>query len=208
MAVAVILGAVLLGKGFDSGVVASGGDDDNGGTEETTTTTAPGDTTTTAPAEPHPVNEVKVWVLNGGGPQGIAGTATDALNALGYSTIAEANSPVDVPASVVYFAARLRGRRPRRGGRGQAATDGGPADAEPGPVRHPGREDRRDPRARRLDHRLAAETYPTRRVSLWTSTSRVPSIGRAAPPGGGESRSTNVPVVVARAWRTAPSRRS
>ncbi len=102
VAAAVIIGAVLLAKGFDNNVDADGG----AGPGEATTTTAGDGTTTSAtvPPQPHPVNEVKVFVLNGGGPPQIAGTDTTVLNSKGYVTVPADNSPVDVPASVVYFA--------------------------------------------------------------------------------------------------------
>jgi hypothetical protein len=110
IAVAVIAGVILLGTGFDRDAVTSTGDDPSdqasgngdgngddegdGGDEETTTTTAP--PTTHVPAQ------VRVIVLNGGGPTGSAGTSSTALTAAGY-TAREPGDTADVPASVVYF---------------------------------------------------------------------------------------------------------
>ena len=102
IAAAVIIGALLLAKGFDGGAASDGGDD---GAAATTTAGAGESSTSSTQAQPHPVNEVKVLVLNGGGPQGIAGTDTTALNSKGYVTVDPANAPADVAASVVYFTA-------------------------------------------------------------------------------------------------------
>jgi hypothetical protein len=93
IAVAVIVGVVLLGKGFDTGVVGSSGGDpsdevatgddgagstDEGGGADGTTTTTP---------VTHPVAEVRVQVLNSTGPSGSAGTATTTISAQGYVTL-------------------------------------------------------------------------------------------------------------------------
>jgi hypothetical protein len=106
IAVAVVVGVVLLGQGLDSGFVSSSNDDgdtattqgnDNGGDDEgTTTTAAPG---------PRPAAQVTTWVLNGSGLQGVAGTNTDLLIAAGYATVPAANAAQDVPATIVYYAA-------------------------------------------------------------------------------------------------------
>jgi hypothetical protein len=111
IAVAVVIGVVLLGKGFDSGFlpsaggdpsdeVATGGDDGDGeGGDDATTTTA-------APAATHQPAEVRVQVLNSTGPPQSAGTATDALSALGYNVIDGANAgDRNAPATAVYAAA-------------------------------------------------------------------------------------------------------
>jgi hypothetical protein len=96
IAIAVVLGVVLLGKGFDSGFlpsassdpsdeVATGGDDGDGEGDDATTTTA-------ATATTHQPAEVRVQVLNSTGPQGSAGAGTDALSDLGYNVIDGANA--------------------------------------------------------------------------------------------------------------------
>ena len=110
--VAVLLGVVLLGKGFDSGFLpsASGdpsdqvatGDGDDGddgsGDDDTTTTEAP--PTTRVPAE------VRVQVLNSAAPvSGSAGTTTEFLSGLGYNVIAATNADDrNATATAVYAA--------------------------------------------------------------------------------------------------------
>jgi hypothetical protein len=110
----VIVGVVLLGKGFDSGFLSSTGDtpseeannpgnngNGSGNGDDGTTTTA-----TTATATTHPVNEVRVQVLNSSGPPGSAGGATEALAAGGYVTLAATNAADrNAPASAVFAAA-------------------------------------------------------------------------------------------------------
>lgn len=109
IAVAVVVGVVLLGKGFDTGFLPTtsetpseraADDDDEGdggddGAEESTTTTSPPTT--------HAANQVRVIVLNGGGPTGAAGDSTTALGTAGYTTLEAGNSDPPVPATVVYF---------------------------------------------------------------------------------------------------------
>jgi hypothetical protein len=108
LAVAVVLGFLLLGGSDELSVSTTS----KSGVESTTTSTAftaPDQTTTTvAPAGQGPAKppaEVKVVVLNGSGglAKGVAGTSTTKLKELGYQTADAANAaPVD--ASVVYFA--------------------------------------------------------------------------------------------------------
>ncbi len=105
---AVVLGVILLGKGFDDGVVASGSDDD--GAETGADDEGPDDPvteqTTTTTVAARPPSEVLVFALNGFGGAGVAGAATDQLNAATYQTVPAADVPADqrVQASVVYFA--------------------------------------------------------------------------------------------------------
>lgn len=115
---AVVVGVVLLGKGFDDGVLPStsetpseqAANGDDGGTEEggeggeTTGTTEPATPTT------HAAAEVRVQVLNSTGPSGSAGAATEALSATGYVTLAAANAADrTAPATAVYAAAGYEG---------------------------------------------------------------------------------------------------
>ena len=106
--VAVILGVVLLGKGFETGFLptssetpseqAADDDDEEAeptGGEVTTTATTAVTTETRVPAE------VRVIVLNGGGPSGSAGTSSTALAAAGFTTLDAADTD-DVTATVVY----------------------------------------------------------------------------------------------------------
>jgi LytR cell envelope-related transcriptional attenuator len=114
IAVAVVLGIVLLGKGFDSGFipssssdpsdeVATGGGDDEGEDGEETTTTA-------ATATTHQPAEVRVQVLNSTGPSGSAGAGTDALSAVGYNVIDGANAADrNATATAIYAAPGFEG---------------------------------------------------------------------------------------------------
>lgn len=108
IAVAVLIGVVLLAEGFENGVLPSesetpseeaAGDDeedgDDGAAEESTTTTAT--PTTRLPAE------VRVIVLNGGGPSGSAQTSSEAIAAASFTTLDAADTE-DVAATVVYAA--------------------------------------------------------------------------------------------------------
>jgi hypothetical protein len=102
--VAVIVGVVLLGKGFESGVLSSdpstpseeeaSGDNGDGGDTTTSTTVTP----TT-----HATAQVRVIVLNGGGPPGSAGATRTTLSAAGYTTLDATDTEPDVAASVVYY---------------------------------------------------------------------------------------------------------
>lgn len=105
IAVAVVIGVVLLGKGFDSGFLPAtsdtpseqANDDGDGGGSDTSSTT-----TTSTPSTTHVPAQVRVIVLNGGGPSGSAGGASTALAAAGFTTLEETNTD-NVGATVVYF---------------------------------------------------------------------------------------------------------
>ena len=121
IAVAVLIGVVLLSKGFDGSSSAAdvptspttsadpgttAPPDDS--TDAPATTTDAGETpgTTAAvvvPAVTRPAGEVKVVVANGTGVSGAAGAAKDELTAVGY--VAEAKNAVTVPTelSAVYY---------------------------------------------------------------------------------------------------------
>jgi len=108
LGVAVILGIVLLQQ-FDDGIDTGGGPvaaqsapDD----EDTTTTVrrveltvAP---TTTAPAA-RPKAEVKVLVANGAGVRGLGGATTNALKALGYTTLTPTDATATIPKTSIQF---------------------------------------------------------------------------------------------------------
>ena len=104
--VAVLIGVVLLWKGFDTegGVVES-----STAKESTTTTTAsasappPIDTTTTtaAPAA-NPPASVSIVVANASGGSGLAGTASTKLQAAGYTKTETSNGPVQAKSAVYY----------------------------------------------------------------------------------------------------------
>jgi len=112
IAVAVVVGVVLLGKGFDSGIIGSSGGDPSdevsagseGGDGGTDASDVGSTTTTTAPARTP--GEVRVQVLNGGATVGgSAGTASQTLSGAGYNVIAAENADTDVAATTVYAAA-------------------------------------------------------------------------------------------------------
>ncbi len=108
VAIAVIVGVILLGKGFDTGFLPSSSDtpseqaaddddeDDGEATNGDETTTS-----TTAAAVAHDASQVRVIVLNGGGPSGSASTSSTALAAAGYPTLDAADTD-DVAATVVF----------------------------------------------------------------------------------------------------------
>lgn len=104
VAVAVLIGVLLLARGLDGDdlVPASDGDGD-----EQTVGTSPGGTSsttaTTATAGPRTPGEVRVLVANGSGVAGAAGRRTDELAAAGYATLEPANA-APVPTTQVLFA--------------------------------------------------------------------------------------------------------
>ncbi len=145
IAVAVILGVVLLGKGFDSGFIGSSGgdpsdesatgggnDDDDGEGDDPSTTTTP---------VTHVAAEVRVQVLNGGGPAGSAGLATTALGTTGFVVVDATNAAADVTATTVFVAAGYEAdaaaviaalgltTTPQPMPTPPPATEGGPSDA-------------------------------------------------------------------------------
>ena len=122
IAVAVILGLVLLWKGLDTtpGITVSPEATDDGSAEsvgmveegpadlpvedEPVAATTPAPTTTTAavPAPTRPPNQVRVLVANGSGVSRGAATVTDALSPAGYTTLPPANAtPTDT--SGIYY---------------------------------------------------------------------------------------------------------
>jgi hypothetical protein len=109
IAVAVVLGLVLLSKGFEDGNIidlgtgSSSGNSNGSPSGDDTTTTAAGVTTTTTLPPPRPPNEVKVLVLNGAaGKTGVAARATSQLQAVNYNVLSPDNAP-DAAVSTVYF---------------------------------------------------------------------------------------------------------
>jgi hypothetical protein len=103
VAVAVLVGAFLLARGYDEegGVVDTGES-----ASATTTTTAPaagGEATTTTTAVARPPAQVPVLVVNGAGVAGAAGTMANQLKAAGYTTVDTGNTS-PVTATTVYYA--------------------------------------------------------------------------------------------------------
>ena len=109
LAVAVILGIVLLHK-FDSGTVATGGQIATATTvaRQTTTTrkvgltTVPPVTTTTVKARAKA--DVKVVVANGAGVKGLGATTTNTLKNAGYATLAATDATANVDKTSIQFA--------------------------------------------------------------------------------------------------------
>ncbi len=124
IAVAVILGLILLWKGLDTtpGITVSPEATDDGSAEsvgmvdegqadllvadEPVATTIPAQTTTTtttaAPAPTRPPNQVRVLVANGSGVARGASTVTGVLSPAGYTTLPPANAtPTDT--SGIYY---------------------------------------------------------------------------------------------------------
>ena len=105
---AVIVGVVLLGKGFESGVLSS---DSNTPSEEeaagdataTATTTTTSTSTATPTTHPHRARCACI-VLNGGGPAGSAATTrTTLVGGRLHDARRDRHSDPDVAASVVYY---------------------------------------------------------------------------------------------------------
>lgn len=118
VAVAVLLGVLLLARGLDSGeLVATGGDEQSD--EDQTPGTSPGGSTSTSTSTSQvgirPPSEVRVLVANGAGVPGAAGTRSDALAAAGYTTLEPANA-APVPATQVLYVEGYQGEA------GQIAT--------------------------------------------------------------------------------------
>jgi hypothetical protein len=105
LAVAVILGIVLLNAADDppAEVVATGSADDDGG-KATTSTTQAQVLTTLAPAPLRAPKDVKVISANGTTVKGVARKVTDELKAAGYNVLAPTDAPQRTQASSVYFA--------------------------------------------------------------------------------------------------------
>lgn len=108
LAVAVILGIVLLQK-FDTGP-------DTGGAvatatsaqDQTTTTRRPGLTTvpvvTTTTVKARAKADVKILVANGAGVKGLGAATTNALKNLGYTTLTPTDATVNVDKTSIQFA--------------------------------------------------------------------------------------------------------
>ncbi len=108
IAVAVLVGVLILRNGFDSGGGSSSPPTTSAGgavtSVSTNTTAAGGSTESTAATTPstRPANQVKVFVANGAGIQGAAGKAVETLTPLGYVAVA-GNSPNRVQTTTVYY---------------------------------------------------------------------------------------------------------
>ncbi|MGH9265478.1 MAG: LytR C-terminal domain-containing protein [Acidimicrobiales bacterium] len=109
LAVAVILGIVLLQQ-FDSDIDTGGqvATDASQTDDETSTTGAVG--LTTVPAAPsttvaaRPKSEVRVLVANGAGVRGLGAATTTVLRNLGYATLTPTDATTGVDKTAVHFA--------------------------------------------------------------------------------------------------------
>ncbi len=107
IAAAVIIGVVLLAKGFsqEGSLVST----DAAETDTSTSTTAPTggaveeSPTTVAPAA-RPPAQVSVLVANGSGATGVAGTNADKLETAGYTNVETTNAPSTAKTTVYYTA--------------------------------------------------------------------------------------------------------
>lgn len=99
IAIAVVLGLVLLRNGVDTSDVTAAG---SGSTRRTTTTLDPDAETTTTTVPLRPPAEVKVLIANGSGIDGAGRRAADALNGLGYITLEPGNAE-RVETTIVYY---------------------------------------------------------------------------------------------------------
>ncbi|MGH9152244.1 MAG: LytR C-terminal domain-containing protein [Acidimicrobiales bacterium] len=108
LAVAVILGVVLLNAADDPGPdrVATGasGDDEDGSAGATTTTLPP---TTLATVPPRPPAEVKVLSTNGTAVKGVAGRARDILQEQGYNVLAPTDAQRATASNVFFTSAEF-----------------------------------------------------------------------------------------------------
>jgi len=103
IAVAVLIGAVLLGKGLDDTVSTASNDD---GSSPSETTEAPDGTDDSSVASPIAPAEINVVVANGSGVSGAAGAVAETLAGLGYvNPLAIDTTPgSDTPLDTVYYA--------------------------------------------------------------------------------------------------------
>jgi hypothetical protein len=108
LAVAVILGIVLLQK-FDSGTIDTGGNIATGtSVVQTTTTRRVGLTTvpvvTTTTVKTRAKADVKVVVANGAGVKGLGATTTNVLKNAGYTTLSPTDATAQVDKTSIQFA--------------------------------------------------------------------------------------------------------
>lgn len=105
VAVAAILGVILLNSGLDNEFSASAGAGDDGAAAATTTTTST--------VALRPPSSLVVLVANGTRTAGAASAYTDALGNLGYSTLEPVTANSTFEGSIVYFAPGFRAEAER-----------------------------------------------------------------------------------------------
>jgi hypothetical protein len=110
LAVAVILGIVLLNAADDNDSFAPVSAGQGNGDSAATTAAPSGTTTTSTTVALRPSAEVKVLAVNGTSVKGLAGQVKDKLRAFGYNALAPTDATKKpVTTSVVYFAAGYEG---------------------------------------------------------------------------------------------------
>ena len=178
---AVLLGVLLLAKGFsdDGGFLSTG-------SKSTTTTTThhaagSGATTTTAPIDPATVH---VFVANGSGTTGAAAKASQVLAGKGYPTPGTGNAPTATTTTVFYTPghaaqAAAGGQEPRPPGHR------GGADAEPAAGQQP-----------RGGHRPAWSSAPTARWPRSSTATRRPRRRPPPPPSPDRMSAAALPAAL------------
>ncbi len=111
VAVAIVLGAILLWKGGAIGFDSDGSNVEIGeGADPTETTVPVEDTTTTEPPNVTVAPaQVKVVVANGAGVSGLAGMTTDFLATQGYTNSVATDALAQVAATQIYAATGFEG---------------------------------------------------------------------------------------------------
>jgi hypothetical protein len=106
IAVAVLVGAVLLGKGLDDTSPRVSTDDGGGGASDTTEPADGEDGTGDTLSSPVDPSTINVVVANGSGVSGAAGAVAEQLAALGYPTpiATDAFADSDTPLDTIYYA--------------------------------------------------------------------------------------------------------
>jgi hypothetical protein len=104
---AVLIGLLLLVKGYDAegGVVAT----DDTPSAEVTTTTVPAEATTTTTLATKPPAEVSVRVANASGTSGVASKTRTTLSGKGYTQVAIGDAPSVVTSTQVLYAEGAQG---------------------------------------------------------------------------------------------------
>lgn len=106
---AVLVGLLLLVKGYDSegGVVATGAESSS----QTTVTTEPAAevTTTTSPVTTNPPAQVSVMVANASGGSGLASQTQSTLQGKGYTQVAITNAPSVVTSTQILYVEGSKG---------------------------------------------------------------------------------------------------
>jgi hypothetical protein len=109
----VLIGVVLLTKGYrtEGNLVAGSSPTTVGETTTTRPVASTSSSTTEAPTTTVPLkppSSIKVRVANAGGQEGVALKGTQKLQSLGYATLPAVDDPVKLPQSKVYYEGDLR----------------------------------------------------------------------------------------------------